>query len=44
MVEEKPAAVVAFALSHFSTGVPCHQQFDGGKGEGAAHILKFVKR
>jgi hypothetical protein len=40
MVEEKPAAVVAFALSHFSTVVPCNQQFDCGKSESAAHVLK----
>jgi hypothetical protein len=43
MVEEKPAAVVAFALSHFSTVVPCNQQFDCGKSESAAHVLKLVK-
>jgi hypothetical protein len=44
MVEEEPAAVVAIALSHFSMAVPCHQQFDCGKDEGAARVLKFVKR
>jgi hypothetical protein len=43
MVEEEPAAVVAFALSHFSTVVPCNQQFDCGKSESAAHVLKLVK-
>ena len=28
MVEEEPAAVVSFALSHFPTIVPCNQQFE----------------
>jgi hypothetical protein len=44
MVEEEPPAVVAFALSYFPTVVPRNQQFDGGQSEGAAHVLKFVKR
>ena len=43
MVEEEPAAVIAFALSHFATVVPCNEQLERGKGEGAAHILEFVK-
>ena len=43
MVEKEPTAVVAFALSHFSTVVPCNQQSESGEGESAAHILEFVK-
>jgi drug/metabolite transporter (DMT)-like permease len=43
MVEEEPAAVVAFALSHFPTIVPCNQQFECAKGKSAADVLKFVK-
>jgi drug/metabolite transporter (DMT)-like permease len=44
MVEEEPAAVVAFALAHFPTIVPYNQQFECAKGESAADVLKFVKR
>ena len=44
MVEKEPATVVAFALSHFPTIVPCDQQFDRAKDESAADVLKFIKR
>ena len=44
VIEEEPRAVAYFTLSHFPTVIPCNQQVEGGKGEGAAHILKFVKQ
>jgi hypothetical protein len=44
MVEEEPAAIVAFALPHYSPLIPFNQQFDCTRREGAADVLKFAKR